>query len=131
MSASSADPVSIPALWLDDLRRVAQPVTEWLWPGYLAPGNLTLLTSQWKAGKTTLLSLLLDRMKSGGELAGLPVTPGRAAIISEESPALWVERSRKFDFAGHVRWFCRPFLGRPSPEQWQALIDHLLVLHQQ
>jgi hypothetical protein len=34
----------------------------WL-PG---PGKVTLLTSQWKAGKTTLLSVLLARLKQGG-----------------------------------------------------------------
>src|SRR5262245_49475628 len=28
----------------------------WLWDGYLAPGLVTLLTAQWKSGKTTLLS---------------------------------------------------------------------------
>jgi len=49
----------------------------WVWQGYLAPGSITLLTSQWKAGKTTLLSVLLARMGDGGTLAGLPVRKGR------------------------------------------------------
>jgi hypothetical protein len=35
-----------------------QPVP-WLWQGYLIPGAVTLLTSQWKSGKTTLVSVLL------------------------------------------------------------------------
>src|SRR5438309_6708988 len=61
----------------------------WLWHGYLGPGKMTLLTSQWKSGKTTLVSLLLARMAGGGALAGLPVAAGRAAVISEESPQLW------------------------------------------
>src|ERR1700687_631916 len=30
----------------------------WLWPGYLVCGGTTLLTSFWKSGKTTLLSVL-------------------------------------------------------------------------
>jgi hypothetical protein len=42
----------------------------WLWLGFVARGGVTLLTSQWKAGKTTLLSLLLARLKPGGSLAG-------------------------------------------------------------
>src|SRR5438067_2210940 len=70
MTPSSA---SVPALWLDDLEQASVSHLDWLWQGYLAPGNVTLLTSQWKTGKTTLLALLLDRMKSGGVLAGLPV----------------------------------------------------------
>ena len=41
----------------------------WLWRGYLAPGQLTLLTSLWKSGKTTLLSILRSRLKDGGRIA--------------------------------------------------------------
>ena len=41
---------------MDQLDLVPQAsVTDWLLHGYLARGNITLLTSQWKAGKTTLL----------------------------------------------------------------------------
>src|SRR6516225_3379061 len=53
----------------------------WLWHGYLGPGKITLLTSQWKSGKTTLISVLLARLSRGGELAGLPLAAGRAAMI--------------------------------------------------
>ena len=41
------------------------PSAGWLWNGYIARGSLTLLTSQWKAGKTTLLSGLLQRLGDG------------------------------------------------------------------
>ena len=37
----------------------------WLWDGYLAAGLVTLLTSRWKTGKTTLVSLLLARIGAG------------------------------------------------------------------
>src|SRR5437016_5873026 len=108
--------VSVPALWLDDLEQASVSHLDWLWQGYLAAGNLTLLTSQWKTGKTTLLSLLLDRMKSGGALVGLPVKVGKAVILSEEAPALWLERSHRFDFTEHVTWLCRPFAQQPRKE---------------
>src|SRR5437879_11374533 len=101
MNSPSSPSALLPLLWLDDLRLQAESQRTWLWPGYLAPGNVTLLTSQWKAGKTTLLSILLDRMKAGGTLAGRPVRPGRAVVVSEESPAPGVLRSQKFDFAAH------------------------------
>src|SRR5262249_7988108 len=55
----------------------------WLWQGYLGPGKVTLLTSQWKSGKTTLVSLLLARLQQGGQLLGLPVAAGKAFVISE------------------------------------------------
>src|SRR5258708_6780808 len=64
----------------------------WLWQGFLAAGNVTLLVGQWKAGKTTLLSVLLARLGTGGTLAGLTIRPGRAVVISEEADDLWAER---------------------------------------
>jgi hypothetical protein len=101
----------------------------WLWQGYLAPGNVTLLTSQWKTGKTTLLAVLLARMKAGGSLGGLAVAPGKALVICEETRQHWELRRQKLDFGDHVGWLCRPFRGRPGPEQWRALVDHTAALH--
>src|SRR5436305_2676093 len=48
----------------------------WLWDGYLASANVTLLVGPWKAGKTTLLSVLLARLETGGTLAGRAVRAG-------------------------------------------------------
>src|SRR5260370_20969353 len=59
--------------------------TDWLWHGYLAPGCMTMLTGQWKLGKTTMLAVLLGRMATGGQLAGQAVLPGRAGGISDAS----------------------------------------------
>src|SRR5215475_7816231 len=63
-------------LWLADLQAASSSEVAWLWQGYIARGGVTLLTSQWKAGKTTLLSVLLARLKIGGALAGLDIRPG-------------------------------------------------------
>ena len=52
--AGSGDLVSLPSCNVD-----------WIWHGYLARGATTLLTSQWKAGKTTLVSVLLKQMAAG------------------------------------------------------------------
>jgi hypothetical protein len=101
----------------------------WLWQGYLAPGALTLLTGQWKAGKTTLASVLLAKLKAGGELAGLPLAAGRALVISEEALGHWHRRSRHLDFGDHVGWFCEPFRGRPRPEEWRAFVEGVAELH--
>jgi archaellum biogenesis ATPase FlaH len=118
-----------PEMWLDDMRRANQAPESWLWQGYLASGKVTLLTSQWKSGKTTLLSILLDHMKSGGTLAALPVMAGKAAVISEESSDEWLKRSANLDFGNHVCWFCQPFVGKPSHEQWLALLARVLDVH--
>jgi hypothetical protein len=129
MLSSTSPPFE--TLSLDDLTLAGASDTDWLWQGYLAPGNITLMSSQWKTGKTTLLSVLLDRMKNGGSLLGMPVRQGRAVVVSEEDRQLWKERSRRFDFAGHVCWMCRPFIVRPGMAEWENLVEHLLGLHQQ
>ena len=101
------------------------PQLRWLWQGYLIPGSVTLLTSQWKTGKTTLTSILLSRMKTGGVLAGLPVSAGRAIVLSEESADQWLLRGQRLDLENQVGWYCRPFRGRPNPRQWQTLLDRV------
>lgn len=122
---------SFRGLRLEDLQAAAREQKPWLWHGYLAPGNVTLLTSQAKAGKTTLVAVLLDRLKAGGELAGLPLRTGKAAVVSEEGPLHWYGRSQKLAFGDHLCWFCRPFRGKPRPDEWLALLDHLAGLRQQ
>ena len=58
-----------------ELLSTAEEGAPWLWQGYLGPGLVTLLTSQWKSGKTTLVSVLLAHLQQGGLLAGLAVAP--------------------------------------------------------
>jgi AAA domain len=113
----------IPAGFWGDAIQPAEAADPWVLDGYLAPGRVTLLTSMWKSGKTTLVSVLLDRMRGGGALAGLPVAPGKALVISEEPRGHWDARLKQFQL-GHVYFICQPFLAKPSPEQWQALLDH-------
>src|SRR5262249_9859465 len=123
--------VALPAeVWPADLQRAAQAPIAWLWHGYLAAGCVTLLTSLWKSGKTTLVSVLLSRLKNGGELAGQPVMAGKAAVVSEESLQHWAQRSQKLDFGNHVCWLCRPFRGKPSFDEWLALVDRLAELRE-
>jgi ABC-type multidrug transport system ATPase subunit len=58
---------------------------------YLAAGKTTLLTSQCKIGKTTLLTVLLAKMKAGGELAGRRVATARwrrSGLYLPELPSL-------------------------------------------
>ena len=121
--------VALSPLSYAELKRLSHGERKWLWQGYLAPGEVTLLTSQWKSGKSTLVSVLLARLKTGGQLAGLPLAAGKAVVVTEETPARWVERGQLLDFGDHVFWLCRPFLGKPSPQEWLALIDRIAELN--
>jgi RecA-family ATPase len=102
---------------------------DWLWHGFLARGNFTLLTGQWKGGKTTLLAMLLARRHTGGALAGLAVQPGKTIVVTEESTAIWGERARRYGFGGKVCFIAQPFLRIPYPWEWQALLERICNIH--
>jgi hypothetical protein len=104
------------------------PPTRWLWHGVLAPGRLTLLTSLWKAGKTTLLAHLLARRRQGGEFLGLAVTPGVSLVVSEEPRDLWPERCRRLRLGQEFGVLTRPFTGRPTFAQLEQLTADLIGL---
>jgi hypothetical protein len=106
----------------------APPLTS-LWQGYLAGGNVTMLTSQWKTGKTTLLALLLQRMRTGGMLAGLPVARGNALVLSEEAASFWDERNERLQLRDHVSLLCQPFNEVLTVERWIALLDWIVAFH--
>jgi hypothetical protein len=105
--------------------------TVWLWHGLLAPGKLTLLTSLWKSGKTTLLAHLLAQRRRGGEFLGLAVTPGVSLVVSEEPRDLWPLRCRRHGLGQEVGVLNRPFGGRPTFAQLEQLGARLLELKKQ
>src|SRR3954468_22960618 len=100
-----------------------ESAADWVWHGYLARGNITLLTSQWKAGKTTLLAGLL-RALTGGSFLDRACAAGAAVVVAEESPPHWAQRRRAIPIGAHARLVSRPFPTRPTPEQWDELVVH-------
>jgi hypothetical protein len=99
----------------------------WIWEGLVAEDAVTLLSAPEKTGKTTLLSLLLDRGRAGGQLLGRAVRPGRTILCSEENSVLWALRQPPLDFGPDLE-FHRPLGANPSPGRWRRFIDHLLEL---
>lgn len=112
-------------IWDQDVASTAPSTADWLVPGFVARGNLTLLTSMWKAGKTTLLAHLLARRASGQALLGRAVAPGKSVVISEEPRALWAERCGRFAFGGQLCLFPQPFAHLPSADEWRALLERV------
>lgn len=127
-STDTPEPRVQPETWKTELAHRPRPSIDWVWPGYLARGAVTLLTSQWKTGKTTLVSVLIARMARGGELAGRTVSPAGVAIVSEESLDCWQRRDEKLHFGEQLCFFCQPLAASPTLAAWDALIDRLAVL---
>ena len=116
---------------IDDFRLLAltqldeaaggESAIDWLWHGYLARGQITLLTSLWKTGKTTLIAGLLRRLETGGTFLGRPCQAARIVVVSEESSQIWAARQKVMAIGPHVRLLSRPFPGRPTPADWARL----------
>jgi hypothetical protein len=83
--AHSAPETPFIGLSAAELESAAGPELSWLWEGDLAPGHVTLLTSQWQSGKTTLVSVLLSKLKEGGTYAGPALRP-RTKMPHERIP---------------------------------------------
>jgi hypothetical protein len=115
--------------WMDyPALHPSRPLT-WLWQGYIAAGNVTLITSQWKTGKTTLLSLLLSRMRTGGALCGFHVAQGNALVISEEAVELWDDREQRLNLRDQVCLLSQPFSEGLTDERWIELLDWICDFH--
>jgi hypothetical protein len=119
----------------DDLDRpIGRPNTivpkesiPWIWEGVLAEEAITLLSAPEKIGKTTLLSLLLDRRRVGGQLLGRAVYPGRTILCSEENERLWELRQPPLNFGSDLI-FHRPVDDFPTRGRWKRFVDDLLNL---
>ncbi len=98
---------------------------DWLWDGYLAAGQITLFTALRNSGKTTLVSHLLAQRNQGGVLLGQKIESGREIVVSEETPALWLERNSRLGFNLCDCFLCRPFAHSPNMDDWKGLVDRL------
>jgi hypothetical protein len=121
---SSGDPFEIRSIGEPD--PLARPHS-WLWDGYLMRGGITVLTSQWKSGKTTLVSLLLSRLGAGGTFAGRPIQPGRAAVVSEEAMPLWEGRHARQPIPQGTAFYRPQCPYRTTPEDWEWLTLRLAL----
>jgi hypothetical protein len=120
--STNHDAASYGNAWVQTLNREPIP---WIWDGFVAEQAVTLLSAPEKTGKTTLLSLLLDRRRQGGQLLGRQVRPGRTILCSEENYTLWGLRQPPLDFGPQLE-FHHPVGGNPTPRRWRRFIDHLL-----
>src|SRR5260370_1246578 len=123
MSANEVRPIGLSNSCVQKERRSIP----WIWEGVVAEGAVTLLSALEKTGKTTLLSLLLDRRRAGGELLGRTVYPGKSLLCSEEDRRLWALRQPPLDF-GPDLIFHQPWGECPTRGRWKRFIEDLIEL---
>lgn len=98
---------------------------DWIWNGYLPRGGITLLSALWKAGKTTLLSHLLQACGSGGSFLARELKPSRVLYVSEEGERHWVRRRDSLALADHAGFYLQPFPAKPNLASWFGFVDQL------
>lgn len=100
---------------------------EWLWHGFIARGHVTLFSALMKSGKTTLVSHLLRALQAGTAFLGHEAVECRTLVISEESTAIWRGRRDALGLDDHLAVMCRPMRSKPTLEQWEHFVDHVLA----
>lgn len=100
---------------------------EWIWKGYIAPGDVTLFSALFKAGKTTLLSHLLKSLDgSQSQFLGQEVKPSRVLYVTEEAEHHWARRRDALMIGNHVGWQCQPFRARPNMAEWKKWMNETM-----
>jgi hypothetical protein len=100
----------------------------WIVHGWLAVGEVTLLSALWKAGKTTLMTHLIRTMESGGDFCGFSVSKTGVIYVTEEAQHRWAERRDSLGLGDSTKFLCRPLLAKPGYDKWCRMIDYLVEL---
>jgi Bifunctional DNA primase/polymerase, N-terminal/AAA domain len=115
-------PATIEPIPLAELQ--GDPNVDWVWKGFIAKGYATLLTGQWKAGKSTLMAHLLRALGGdGGDIGGTvsPRTP--TFYLSEEAAGLWVRRRDELGIKGPIDVLTRSQVRRMNWFEWESFTN--------
>lgn len=97
---------------------------DWVLPGYLARGTITLFTGLWKAGKTTFIGHLLRDLGRGSGLVDSPMTDP-VLVLSEEPPGFWAQRRDALGIGENVHFLVPDSFSRLPLAGWVRLIDDM------
>lgn len=111
--------------WLSvaDIGPAAEP--EWIFPGYIAGGAITLLSGQWKGGKTTLLTHLVRDAYTGSGLVESAIT-GPTLFVSEESSTIWAHRREQHQLDPRILLLQRQRFARTDRKEWSDLVENII-----
>ena len=112
---------------IGDLQADTENVS-WAWEGYIGPQVTTLFTGLWKAGKSTLVSLLLrDLALEEGTFCGQTVSMTKVLLVTEEAAPHWIERRDDLGIGNHVSVISKPFLRNPTRGEWPMFVTDVAL----
>ncbi len=114
----------LPALSVPLLKAKAAGVVPWVWDGYLASGEVTLLAGREKLGKSTLLFALLTQVAHDGFFLERACHTTTTLYLTEEAPSTVVEKCDRFDLREGVHFVPRTEVHGLS---FRTLCDQVLV----
>lgn len=100
---------------------------DWVWPGYLARGAITLFTGIWKSGKSTMLAHLLRDLYTGSGLVDCPIE-GPTLVLSEERRDNWSARRDQLGIPADVHFLLREGYARPLSGEWVCHVQDVAKL---
>jgi hypothetical protein len=72
------------------------PEPDWLWDGYLARGQVTMIAGRDFVGKSLLVGSLMKAIENETPFLGRPTSEGTALLVSEEDESVMRARAEKF-----------------------------------
>ena len=87
---------------LAQLANAPEVEPDWIWPGYVTPGSLTLLAGRPKVGKSTLLFELMAAIDGGATFCGRATRRARIVLLSEEREGTLREKARSRQWSDAV-----------------------------
>jgi hypothetical protein len=119
VAANETNPRGVQIVSIATLEPASEP--DWVWPGYIARGGITLLSALPKAGKSTLTAHLLRDLSHGGPLVG-ERDDSPTLILSEEPSFLWAARREALRLPASTLICQRDSFGKPCPSEWADTI---------
>jgi 5S rRNA maturation endonuclease (ribonuclease M5) len=125
LSATKESPVAesisgLPFTLAGDVIAAAPPDPDWIWNGYVAPGEVSLIAGRPKVGKSTLVFGLIAAVLHGRPFAGRQTRGRGVLLLTEEGVTTFAEKARVFGIETHPRFHV--LLRRRTQAGWLEVV---------
>jgi 5S rRNA maturation endonuclease (ribonuclease M5) len=110
----------LPFTLAGDVIADAPPEPAWIWEGYVAPGEVSLIAGRPKVGKSTLVFGLIAAILHGRPFVGRSTRGRGVLLLTEEGATTFAEKARAFGIANHPRFHV--LLRRQVQASWPEVV---------